>query len=71
MDLREVTVLPISEWRRIQDSANHVNRHHEHLIAVAKQREAMHLHSKEVVKNWSNTIAVSQRSLLSYDTDTL
>lgn len=59
IDLREVTVLPTMEWRRIQDSVNHVNREHEHRIAAAKQREEMHLRSKEVVKNWSNTIAVS------------
>ncbi|MCJ8732728.1 hypothetical protein PDJAM_G00214750 [Pangasius djambal] len=57
VDLREVTVLPTSEWRRIQDSVNRVNKQHERLIAAARQREAMHLHSKEVVKNWSNTIA--------------
>ncbi|MCI4378613.1 hypothetical protein PGIGA_G00217950 [Pangasianodon gigas] len=57
VDLREVTVLPKSEWRRIQDSVNRVNKQHERLIAAARQREAMHLHSKEVVKNWSNTIA--------------
>ncbi|KAB5577245.1 hypothetical protein PHYPO_G00207690 [Pangasianodon hypophthalmus] len=57
VDLHEVTVLPKSEWRRIQDSVNRVNKQHERLIAAARQREAMHLHSKEVVKNWSNTIA--------------
>ena len=58
-DLRQVTVLPKSEWLRIQDSLNHVNKHNESLKEAARQREAMHLRSKEVVKFWSNTIAVS------------
>lgn len=71
VDLREVIVLPTSEWRRIQDSVNRVNKQHEHLIAAARQREAMHLHSKEVVKNWSNTIAVSRNSQPHYGIDTV
>lgn len=62
VDLRRVTVLPTSEWRRIQDSVNRVNKQHERLIAAAREREAMHLRSKEVVKTWPNTIAVSQTS---------
>ncbi|XP_062861990.1 cilia- and flagella- associated protein 210 [Trichomycterus rosablanca] len=57
VDLRQVTVLPKSEWLRIQDSLNHVNRQRESLIAAARQRQDLHLRSKEVVKNWSNTIA--------------
>lgn len=59
LDLRQVTVLPRSEWLRLQDSLNQVDKHKEFLIEAAKQREAMHLRSKEVVKNWTNTIAVS------------
>lgn len=69
VDLQDVTVLPASEWRRIQDSVNRVNTQHERVIAAARQREAMHLQSKEFVKTWSNTLAVSQHSHLSYDTD--
>ncbi|KAM9487155.1 cilia- and flagella- associated protein 210 [Clarias gariepinus] len=57
VDLREVIVLPTGEWRRIQDSVQRVNREQERLIAAARQREALHLHSQEVVKNWPNTIA--------------
>lgn len=58
-DLRQVTILPKSEWLRIQDSLNQVNKYNESLMEAARQREAMHLRSKEVVKFWSNTIAVS------------
>lgn len=66
VDLREVIVLPTGEWRRIQDSVQRVNREQERLIAAARQREALHLHSQEVVKNWPNTIAVRQHSQFSY-----
>ncbi|XP_060784831.1 cilia- and flagella- associated protein 210 [Neoarius graeffei] len=64
VDLRDMIVLPTSEWRRIQDSVNRVNKQHEDLIAAARQREAMHLRSKEVVKNWSNTIAGQRQKKL-------
>ncbi|KAI5107307.1 coiled-coil domain-containing protein 173 isoform X1 [Silurus meridionalis] len=64
VDLREVTVLPMSEWRRIQDSVNRVNKQQESLIAAAKEREAKHLRSKELVKNWPNTIARQQQMRL-------
>ena len=58
-DLRQVTVLTKSEWLRIQDELNRVNRDEERVREAAKQREALHLESKEVVKLWSNSIAVS------------
>ncbi|KAK2849884.1 hypothetical protein Q7C36_008667 [Tachysurus vachellii] len=64
VDLRRVTVLPTSEWRRIQDSVNRVNKQHERLIAAAREREAMHLRSKEVVKTWPNTIAGQRQKKL-------
>ncbi|XP_030642515.1 coiled-coil domain-containing protein 173 [Chanos chanos] len=56
-DLRQVTVLPRAEWLRIQDNLKKVNQYNESLIEASKRREALHLRSKEVVKNWSNTIA--------------
>ncbi|KAJ0070338.1 hypothetical protein NL108_007675 [Boleophthalmus pectinirostris] len=56
-DLRQVTVLPKSELMRIQTLSKNVDREQERRIQEAKRREAMHLHSKEVVKLWSNTIA--------------
>lgn len=58
-DLRQVTVLPKAEWLRIHGSLNQGNKFNESLKEATKQREAMHLRSKEVVKFWSNTIAVS------------
>ncbi|KAG5283659.1 hypothetical protein AALO_G00044540 [Alosa alosa] len=63
-DLRQVTILPKSEWLRIQDSLNHVNKYNESLKEAAKQREAMHQCSKEVVKFWSNTIAGQRQKKL-------
>lgn len=56
-DLQQVTVLSKSEWRRIQDELNQVNRDKERMRATAKQREALHLQSQEVVKLWPNTIS--------------
>ncbi|XP_036429901.1 coiled-coil domain-containing protein 173 isoform X1 [Colossoma macropomum] len=64
VDLRQVTVLPRSEWLRLQDSLNQVNKHKESLIEAAKQREELHLRSKEVVKNWTNTIAGQRQKKL-------
>lgn len=58
-DLRQVTVLRKAEWRRIHDEMNQVDRNKERIKEAAKQREALHLQSQEVVKLWSNTITVS------------
>lgn len=58
-DLRQVVVLSKSEWQRVQDSVNGVNHYNRSVIAAAEQREALHMRSKELVKHWSNTIAVS------------
>ncbi|GAA6095616.1 protein CFAP210-like isoform X1 [Tachysurus ichikawai] len=57
VDLHKVTVLPASEWERIQGSVHGMNKQQEHIMAAARQREALHLRSKEAVKNWPNTIA--------------
>lgn len=58
-DLRQITVLTKAEWLRIQDELNKVHKEEESVREAAKQREALHLQSKEVVKLWPNTIAVS------------
>ncbi|XP_059198595.1 cilia- and flagella- associated protein 210 [Centropristis striata] len=63
-DLRQVTVLTKSEWLRIQDELNRVNKDKESMREAAKQREALHLQSKEVVKLWSNTIAGQRQKKL-------
>lgn len=59
LDLRQVTVLSKADWLRIQDELNGIDKEKESLREVAKRREALHLQSQEVVKQWSNTIAVS------------
>lgn len=58
-DLRKVTVLSKSESMRIRDQIKNIDRDQERRKEDAKRREALHLRSKEVVKLWSNTIAVS------------
>lgn len=58
-DLRQVTVLSRAEWLRIKDELNRVDKDNDSLREAIEEREALHLRSKEVVKLWSNTIAVS------------
>ncbi|XP_076858787.1 cilia- and flagella- associated protein 210 [Brachyhypopomus gauderio] len=64
IDLRQVTVLPKSEWLRLQERVNGVEKHRDSRTAAAQQREALHLRSKEVVKNWPNTIAGQRQKKL-------
>ncbi|XP_045909561.1 coiled-coil domain-containing protein 173 [Micropterus dolomieu] len=63
-DLRQVTVLTKAEWLRIQDELNRVNKDKESMREAAKQREALHMQSKEVVKLWSNTFAGQRQKKL-------
>ncbi|KAK7169506.1 hypothetical protein R3I93_005466 [Phoxinus phoxinus] len=63
-DLCQVVVLSKSEWQRVQDSVNGVNRHNRSVIAASEQREALHMRSKELVKHWSNTIAGQRQKKL-------
>ncbi|XP_035532491.1 coiled-coil domain-containing protein 173 [Morone saxatilis] len=63
-DLRQVTVLTKAEWLRIQDELNRVNKDKQTMSEAAKQREALHLKSEEVVKLWSNTIAGQRQKKL-------
>ncbi|TRY92810.1 hypothetical protein DNTS_024876 [Danionella cerebrum] len=63
-DLRQVVVLSKSEWQRLQDSVNGLNRQNRSAVAVAEQREALHMRSKELVKHWSNTIAGQRQKKL-------
>ncbi|KAJ0070275.1 hypothetical protein NL108_007587 [Boleophthalmus pectinirostris] len=62
-DLRQVTVLPKSEFMRIQTLSKNVDREQERRIQEAK-RKAMLLHSKEMVKLWSNTISEQRQKKL-------
>ncbi|XP_074515454.1 cilia- and flagella- associated protein 210 [Sebastes fasciatus] len=63
-DLRQVTVLTKAEWLRIQNELNQVNEDRDTVREVAKQREALHLRSKEVEKLWSNSIAGQRKKKL-------
>ncbi|XP_028992422.1 cilia- and flagella- associated protein 210 [Betta splendens] len=63
-DLRQVTVLTKADWLRIQDELNKVDKNKERTREAAKQREDLHLQSKEVVKLWSNTIAGQRQKKL-------
>ncbi|KAK3510549.1 hypothetical protein QTP70_009883 [Hemibagrus guttatus] len=58
VELDKVLVLSASEWKRIQDSARRVNEQRDRLEAAAREREALYLRSKEVVKDWPNSLAV-------------
>ncbi|XP_075685539.1 cilia- and flagella- associated protein 210 isoform X2 [Rhinoderma darwinii] len=57
IDLREVAVLPRAEWERITSHANSLEKEARKLYEERKEREALHLRSKEMVKNWTNTIS--------------
>ncbi|KAJ3592566.1 hypothetical protein NHX12_007693 [Muraenolepis orangiensis] len=61
VDLRQVTVLPRSEYLRIKETSDRHDKCKEAIEEAARQREAMHLRSKEMVKLWSNTIAEQMR----------
>ncbi|CAJ1079355.1 coiled-coil domain-containing protein 173 [Xyrichtys novacula] len=63
-DLQQIAVLSKSEWRRIQDELNQVNREKDRMREEARQREKLHMQSKEVVKTWSNTIAGQRQKKL-------
>uniref|UniRef100_A0A671YSD2 Cilia and flagella associated protein 210 n=2 Tax=Sparus aurata TaxID=8175 RepID=A0A671YSD2_SPAAU len=63
-DLRQITVLTKAEWLRIQDELNKVHKEEESVREAAKQREALHLQSKEVVKLWPNTLAGQRQKKL-------
>ncbi|XP_072331972.1 cilia- and flagella- associated protein 210 isoform X2 [Scyliorhinus torazame] len=64
VDLRQVTVLPKAEWQRIQDGLNGINREAEFFRTQKEEREILHLRSKEVTKNWTNTIAGQRQKRL-------
>lgn len=59
-DLRQVTVLSKKDWQRIGDQLSKSNREEQRLRAQREEKEDLHARSKDMVKNWSNTI-VGQR----------
>lgn len=51
-------MLSKAEWQRIQRELDQHNPEKERRTEEAKEREVLHQQSVEVVKQWSNTIAV-------------
>ncbi|CAJ0923909.1 unnamed protein product [Ranitomeya imitator] len=64
VDLREVTVLPRAEWERITNHGNSLEKKARKVYEERKEREDLHLRSKELVKNWTNTISGLRREKL-------
>lgn len=56
-DLRQVTVLSKADWSRIRAQLERKQREEEAIRAKREAKEALHQQSKDMVKNWSNTIA--------------
>lgn len=56
-DLRQVTVLTQSDWERIQQELNRKQIQDEMVRKIREDREEQKRKSKEIVKNWGNTIA--------------
>ena len=57
-DLRQVTILSKPDWERIQYQLNRRAIEEEKRRQIKEEKEKMAATSKEMVKNWSNTIAV-------------
>lgn len=56
-------VIPAAEWQRIQENLSGTNRQEQSLRATQNEREALRNKSKAMVKNWGNTIEVSDRQV--------
>ena len=61
-ELRHVTILSKGDWDRIQFQLNKRVIEQERAANAQKEKERLHALSKEKVKNWGNTIAVSSQS---------
>ncbi|XP_073927158.1 cilia- and flagella- associated protein 210 isoform X2 [Castor canadensis] len=57
VDLRQVTIIPHNEWKRIQDSLDRLTREAAALRAERKAKKELHFKSQNVVKHWTNTYA--------------
>ncbi|XP_046846594.1 coiled-coil domain-containing protein 173-like [Xenia sp. Carnegie-2017] len=56
LDARDVTVLQPRDWKRIQDVLLKTNHEAQRQEAIKAEREELHNISKNMVKNWENTI---------------
>ncbi|XP_051937526.1 cilia- and flagella- associated protein 210 [Hippocampus zosterae] len=63
-DLRQITVLTKADWSRIQDEINQVDKEKERMMEATRQREALHLKSKQMAKLWPNTLACQRQKKL-------
>ncbi|XP_015244166.1 PREDICTED: coiled-coil domain-containing protein 173 [Cyprinodon variegatus] len=63
-DLPKVGILGQTDWLRIQDEINGIDKDKERLREAAKHREALQLQSKEFVKMWPDTIASQRQNML-------
>ncbi|XP_055959435.1 cilia- and flagella- associated protein 210 [Patella vulgata] len=63
-DLRQVTVLSKADWSRIHDELNRRNIEEERVQRIKAEKEAQRQKSKEIVKNWGNTIAGQRQKKL-------
>lgn len=63
-DLRQIKVLPRHEWNRIQHSLYSKEQEKEARRQARLEKEDLHQKSKDVVKNWSNTIAGQRQKKL-------
>ncbi|KAL5007785.1 hypothetical protein ScPMuIL_016591 [Solemya velum] len=63
-DLRQVTVLSKVDWERINKQLNRKQIEHEHMSKMRFEQESLKAKSREMVKNWGNTIAGQRQSKL-------
>ncbi|XP_074659514.1 cilia- and flagella- associated protein 210-like [Tubulanus polymorphus] len=63
-ELRSMTILSKSDWERIQYSLNRRQIEEEKIRKEREEREALRDRSKEIVKNWTNTIAGQRQKKL-------
>ncbi|KAI8793239.1 cilia- and flagella- associated protein 210-like [Biomphalaria glabrata] len=56
-DLRQVTVLTKQDWERIENELNYKQIQEEMIRKMREEREEQKRKSKELIKNWANTIA--------------
>uniref|UniRef100_A0A0B6YQ31 Trichohyalin-plectin-homology domain-containing protein n=1 Tax=Arion vulgaris TaxID=1028688 RepID=A0A0B6YQ31_9EUPU len=63
-DLRQVTVLSKQDWDRIERELNRRQIQNEMARQMCEEREEQKRKSKEIIKNWSNTIAGQRQKKL-------
>ena len=58
-DIRQTTILSKNDWDRIQAQLNKRAREEEQIRLAREEKERLREMSKEQIKSWTNTIAVS------------